>query len=185
MNENKKLRILLVDDDLETREIYAEFLRAAGFEMFEAGDGLEGLEKVNQIPPDAIITGIIMPRMDGFGFVEALKKNVSTAHIPVIFLSHLGREEDQTRATEIGVKDFIVRGMVPPTEVISRIKTIISSKEYLIGIDSFDYDAEKLARDLHISSDFVCTEKENGRLVLKLRLKDGAERRFDAELTCI
>ncbi len=188
MSDNKKdkrLRILLVDDDDNTREIYMEFLHAAGYEIIEARDGLEGLEKAGQLPVDLVITGIIMPRMDGFAMVETLKKNVATAHVPVVFLSHLGREEDQKRAKELGVEDFIVRDVTPPNEVIRRIKEVFSIVEYLIGIDPFDYDAEKLARDLHLSPDFVCSEKEGGRLVLKLKLRDSAERRFDAELTCI
>jgi two-component system chemotaxis response regulator CheY len=184
-NKDKHLRILLVDDDTDTRELYAEFLRTAGYEIVEANDGLEGLEKANQLPPDLVITGIIMPRMDGFAMAEALKKNVATAHIPLVFLSHLGREEDQKRAKELGAKDFIVRDMTPPTEVIERIKEVFSAVEYLIAIDPFDYDAAKLARDLHLNPDFLCTEKENGRLVLRLRLRDSGERRFDAELTCI
>lgn len=183
-NMNRHKRILLIDDDKETRELYAEFLRAAGFEVQEAADGLEGLEKVNQIAPDVIITGIIMPRMDGFGLVDALKKNVMTAHIPVVFLSHLGREEDQKRAAEIGVKDFIIRDMTPPNDVISRIKALFASTEYLIGIDPFNYDAAKLARDFNLNSDFLCSEKEGGKLVLRLRLRDDASRRFDADLTC-
>ena len=184
-NKDKHLRILLVDDDADTREIYAEFLRSAGYEIVEAQDGLDGLEKASQLPADLIITGIIMPRMDGFAMVEALKKNVATAHVPIVFLSHLGREEDQKRAKELGAKDFIVRDMTPPNEVIERIKEVFSTVEYLIGIDPFDYDAEKLARDLHLSPDFVCPEKAGGRLVLKLKLRDSTERRFDAELTCI
>lgn len=183
--KGKHLRILVVDDDIETREIYVEFIRTAGYEVVEAGDGLEGLEKANQLPPDLIITGIIMPRMDGFGLIEALKKNVATAHIPVVCLSHLGREEDQKRAKELGAKDFIVRDMTPPNEVLDRIREVFSTVEYLIGIDPFDFDAEKLARDLHFSPDYVCPEKEGGRLVLRLKLRDSAERRFDAELTCI
>ncbi len=182
---NKRIRILLIDDDADTRSLYSEFLRAADFELEEAGDGLEGLEKANQIRPDVIITGIIMPRMDGFGLVDALKKNVVTASIPVVFISHLGREEDQKRAKEIGVRDFIVRDMTPPSEVISRIKALFTATEYLIGIDPFNYDAAKFARDFNLNPDFLCSERENGKLVLRLHLRDAGDRRFDAELTCV
>ena len=69
---NKHLSILLIDDDLDTRTLYAEFLRGAGFGIREAGDGLEGLEMVSQIMPDVIITGIIMPRLDGFGLAPTI-----------------------------------------------------------------------------------------------------------------
>lgn len=183
--ENKQIRILLIDDDVDTRSLYAEFLRAANFEVVEASDGLEGLEMANQIRPDVIITGIIMPRMDGFGLTEALKKNVVTVNIPVVFISHLGREEDQSRAKELGVRDFIVRDMTPPAEVISRIKVLFTATEYLIGIDPFNYDAAKFARDFNLNPDFLCSERENGKLVLRLHSRDVSSQRFDAELTCV
>ncbi len=182
---NKHLSILLIDDDLDTRTLYAEFLRGAGFEIREAGDGLEGLEMVSQIMPDVIITGIIMPRLDGFGLVEALKKNVATAHVPVMFLSHLGREEDQVRAKELGVKDFIVRDMTMPNEVIDRIKSLFTTTEYVVNVDPYTLDAQRLARDLGLNRDFLCTEGKGEKVVLKLTLRDRDKKRFDAELTCV
>lgn len=181
---NKQLRLLLIDDDVETRTLYAEFLRAAGFEIREAGDGLEGLEIVSQIMPDVIITGIIMPRLDGFGLVDALKKNVATAHLPVVFLSHLGREEDQIRAKEIGVRDFIVRDMTTPNEVINRIKSLFTTTEYTVNVDPYTLDAQRLARDLNLNRDFLCTEGKGEKVVLKLTLRDHDRRLFDAELIC-
>jgi DNA-binding response OmpR family regulator len=185
MQNNTHAHLLLVDDDADTRSIYAEFLKEAGFDVQEAGDGLEGLEKANQIAPDLIVTGIIMPRLDGFGLVEALKRNVITAHIPVVFLSHLGREEDQLRSKQIGVKDFIVRDMTSPNEVVSRIKAMLNDTEYMLGIDPFNYDAAKFANDFNLNPDFLCSERENGKLVLKVRLREASSRKFDAELTCL
>lgn len=89
---NKTKKILLVDDDEMIRGIYSEVFRNNGFEVEEARDGLEGLEKARSIIPDIIFTGIIMPKMEGFDLMEALKKNVATSQIPVFISSHLGRE---------------------------------------------------------------------------------------------
>ena len=57
-------KVLLVDDNAEVRSLYADIFRQAEFDVREANDGLEGLEMANQIVPDIILSGIIMPRMD-------------------------------------------------------------------------------------------------------------------------
>ena len=63
-------KMLLVDDDVDTQSLYAEVFRAAGFEVREAKDGLEGLDMATAERPDVVFTGIIMPRMDGFALTE-------------------------------------------------------------------------------------------------------------------
>ncbi len=181
----EKFRILLVDDDEETRSLYAEVFRGVGFDVSEAKDGLEGLERAMSWHPDVIFTGIIMPRMDGFALVDALRSNVATVSIPVAFCSHLGRQEDQKRAQSIGVKEFIVRDIVTPNEVVARIRALLSRSEYLISIDSKALDASKLASDLRIQPDFSCSENGGQRFALRLRLKDVSLRTFEAELVCI
>lgn len=182
----KAIKLLLVDDDEETRHLYAEALRAVHFEVREGQDGHDGLRLAIEDPPDVIITGIIMPRLDGFAFVEALKKNITTAPIPVIFFSHLGREEDKQRAAALGVKAFLMRDITSPNEIIKRINEILTLREYVLGIDTFNFDAAKFARDFSLNPDFVCAEnKPGGRVALKLRKQNGNDKQFDAELTCV
>jgi DNA-binding response OmpR family regulator len=176
--------ILLIDDDRDSRELFAELLRSEGFDVREAEDGLDGLQKVTESVPDIILSGIIMPRMDGFGLVEALKRNMATAHVPVIFLSHMGREEDRVRAMELGVKDFFVTTMTPPREILGRIDILSSHSEYLIVPNPRELDAQKLAQDLNLNLDFLCSDGGE-KLAFRLRLKDPDSRRFEAELICI
>ncbi len=172
--------VLLIDDDANSRGLYAEVFRAAHFDVREANDGLEGLEMANQIVPNVILSGIIMPRMDGFQLVEALRKNVSTADVPVMFLSHLGREEDAARSKSLGVKDFIVQSMVSPAEVVSRVKNVLENKEYCVNIDPHSLDAERLSRELGINEDL--RTPDGGKWVLRLRLRSLDKQQFDAEL---
>lgn len=178
-------KMLLVDDDAETRSLYAEVFRSSGFEVREAKDGLEGLEMATADHPDVIFTGIIMPRMDGFALTEALRSNVVTASIPIAFSSHLGRQEDQRRAEEMGVKDFIVRDVVTPNEVVSRIRSLVSHSEYMIAFDTRALDAQKLASDFHLDQNFLCSEDGGRQFALRLRVKDISTRTFDADLVCI
>lgn len=178
-------KILIVDDDEATRGLYKEVFSDAGFVVIEAVDGVEGLEKVTQEKPDVIFSGIIMPRLDGFGLVEALRDNVSTASIPVAFCSHLGRTEDREKAKKLGVRDFIVRDIVTPKEVIARIRALLSNDEYLIAFHKTDLDAQKLAMHLGINQDFLCDEDSGTHFALRLRIKNRATRELDAELVCI
>ncbi len=177
-------RILLVDDDNETREVYVELFRNAGFDVEEASNGLEAMEKINEKKPDIILTGIIMPQMDGFMLVEALRKNVVTASIPVIFLSHLGRQEDEERSREMGVNDFIVRGITPLTEVLSRAKMLLSTTEYLVSIDPTTYDGKRFARDMGLPENFMCMTGEGERYVLRVKVLDAPRKQLSAEIIC-
>ncbi len=174
-------KIWLIDDDVDVRGLYADVFRGERYDIREANDGLEGLEMANQIVPDIIVSGIIMPRMDGFQLVEALRKNVATADVPVVFLSHLGREEDEARAKSLGVRDFIVQSIVTPTEGMKRVKSILENKEYCVNIDPHSLDAERLSRELGIDEDF--RTPDGGKWVLRLRLRNLDKQQFDAELT--
>lgn len=178
-------KILVIDDDADTRSLYADAFRTVHFSVREGKDGLDGIRLVSEDIPDVIVTGIIMSRMDGFGLVEALQKNVATAHIPIVFISHLGREEDKKRAQELGVKAFLLRNMTSPRDMIRRVNDILTSKYYVLGIDPFDFDAAKFAQDFKLNPDFVCPdEKAGGRIALKLHKLDGGDKRFGAEIIC-
>lgn len=179
---DSQIRILLVDDDVDTRTMYAEVFRMAGFDVREANDGLEGLEMANQIVPNVVLCGIIMPRMDGFQFMEGLKKNVAMEGVPVAFISHLGRKEDEMKARELGVKDFIVRDMTTPTEVVTRIKALLASSDFAISFDIHSAEAGRLFDALGMDGTLPCMGGTHP--VLRLRLRDKERRIFEAELTC-
>ncbi len=89
------------------------------------------------------------------------------------------------KAKELGVKDFIVLGMTPVVEVVRRIRMLLDSNEYLIDINPQSLDAQRLARELGLDLNFLCSENGGQRLALRLRVKDASIRTFDAELVCV
>jgi two-component system chemotaxis response regulator CheY len=182
---DNKLKILLVDDDIQLRELYAEIFDNAGFQVYQADDGVQGLDFATANLPDVIFTGIDMPRMDGFTMVESLKKTVMTSKIPIIISSHMGREDDQKRANLLGVKDFIVRGTTTPIEVLERVKSLFNQAggEYTITFDPYALDAQKLAKDLTFQPNFQCLDCGE-KLTLKLKLVDPRDRVFEARFVC-
>jgi len=157
MAEQKKYKILIVDDDTFIKGMYTELFNREGFSVFEASTGLEALNLVEQEKIDIIFTGIIMPQMTGFELMEALRRSVKTAGIPVVVSSHLGRFEDQKKAFELGAKDFIYRGEVTPAEAVMRIKNILGQKIiYRVGVEDGN-DSLELARFLGKDS-WVCPQ---------------------------
>jgi CheY-like chemotaxis protein len=178
-----KLKILLVDDDEAIRTVYAEVFRKHDFEVEEAMDGVEGLDKATKNIPDVIFTGIIMPRMDGFALIEALKKNVATSTVPVVFSSHMGREEDKNRAKEMGVKDFITRDFVTPNQAVERILAIFTAEEYKLKFSPSELDAPKLAKDMNFRENFQCPNC-GGPLVLVVKMKDVKTKEYSAKFIC-
>lgn len=106
--------ILIVDDDMQTRQLYLSLLRHFGHEVIEATDGKDGLERARLTRPDLIISDILMPTMNGYEFVSALRKSPPLDKIPVIFhsASFLGKEA-RTLGASCGVSHFILKPCEP------------------------------------------------------------------------
>jgi PleD family two-component response regulator len=130
-----------------------------------------------------ILSGIIMPRMDGFALKESLVKNVVTSSIPFMILSHMGRQEDKTKAESLGVKDFFVFGMITPLEIVKKIKIESGSKEYTLQLNTELLDASKLVNDFKLGENLKCPKCSND-LNLKLKVSDVLKREFLAKLIC-
>jgi two-component system chemotaxis response regulator CheY len=184
MNEFKGRKILVVDDDDFTREMYRDVFREAQFDVVEARDGMEGLDLAIKDTPDVIFTGIVMPRMDGFTLIESLRKNTATSRIPIIMSSHLGREEDRKKAEQLGVRDFIVRDLTPPKEVVGIVSKVFSVGEsYVLNFDAYNMDAPELAKDLNLNSNYQCMECDE-KMTLKLKLDKTERGWYKAKFTC-
>jgi len=100
-------KILIVDDSVENRQLLFRTLAKAGYEIVEAGDGREGLTRALDLLPELILLDIVMPELDGYQVCEALKKDLRTANIPVIFLSAKSETKDKIKGLEIGGMDYI------------------------------------------------------------------------------
>lgn len=87
--------VLIVEDDLGTRAMYRDHLGHAGFCTAEAHNGFQALEKVHELHPDAILTDLAVPGMDGFEFARALQSSVSTRHIPILAVTGHSEYLDQ------------------------------------------------------------------------------------------
>lgn len=102
-------RVLVVEDSLTTRELEASILRAAGYEVEAARDGVEALELLMRNSFDLIVTDLQMPRMDGFELMRRLREDGRFKDIPVIVVSSLGTDEDRLKGLEMGADAYFVK----------------------------------------------------------------------------
>jgi two-component system cell cycle response regulator DivK len=105
--------ILVVDDTLDARELYAEYLRIAGLRAEVAEDGLDALTKAQALRPSAIIMDLAMPRMDGWEATRRLKQNPLTRDIPIIALTGHVIERSRERAIEAGADGYLTKPCFP------------------------------------------------------------------------
>ncbi len=119
-------RILIVDDRDDVRRAVAGLLSAEGYEVFEANDGLQVSDRVRRHRPDLILLDIIMPVMDGFDVLEALKKDPVSKSIPVIVVSAASAGTNVQRARALGANDFLPKS-TPPDELFTRIRQALGA----------------------------------------------------------
>jgi two-component system, chemotaxis family, sensor kinase CheA len=123
--ERAAISILVVDDSLTTRTLEKSILEAHGYKVRVAVDGLDALEKLRTQTADLVISDIQMPRLDGFGLLQALKKDPRLDRIPVIMVTSLDRPEDQARGLSLGAGAYIVKRKFDQAELLSAIRQIL------------------------------------------------------------
>ena len=107
------LTILAVDDSRTIREMLGHTLRQAGYEVLVAEDGVHGLEVLETERPDVIVTDINMPRLDGFGFIEAVRAGGNSRTTPILVLTTESEPEKKARARAAGATGWIVKPFDP------------------------------------------------------------------------
>lgn len=117
--------VLVVDDNKITTKLLNRYLTPAGYNVKEAYDGIECLEKVEEEPPDAIVLDVMMPRMDGYETVKRLKDSQDTAHIPVVIVTALNDVANQVKAIEAGADDFLSKP-IEDKLLIAKVKLLTS-----------------------------------------------------------
>ena len=120
MEQTRVYRILVIEDEDSIRELVKLNLELADFEVIEAADGLEGLNKVIQEKPDLVLLDLMLPKMDGY---ELLPK-ITERQIPVIILTAMNGLKDKIKGFNLGTDDYITKpfGMM---EFVARVKAVL------------------------------------------------------------
>jgi DNA-binding response OmpR family regulator/cellulose synthase/poly-beta-1,6-N-acetylglucosamine synthase-like glycosyltransferase len=116
--------ILLVEDDLDIQALVGAMLRHNGYEVSQALNGQEALERINDFQPDLIISDIMMPEMDGLAFLQELRSRPATCHLPVIMLTARRNDADIINGLELGADDYLPKPF-QLAELLARVRAKI------------------------------------------------------------
>ncbi|MDN2580848.1 response regulator [Aquibium sp. ELW1220] len=115
--------VLTVDDSRTIREMLRAALTEAGMNVLQAEDGVHGLEVLDGAMPDVIVTDINMPRMDGFGFIEAVRGSTKHRAIPILVLTTESVDDKKDRARRLGATGWIVKPF-DPAKLVNAINRV-------------------------------------------------------------
>lgn len=119
----EKKKILLVEDDQFTRELYEEVLRDAGFDVNSAVDGLDGLSKIKAGGYDLILLDVMMPKMDGLDVLRSLvNEPPKVQNGPVVLLTNLTNDPVIDTAYGLNAKGHLVKSDITPGELVEHVK---------------------------------------------------------------
>ena len=123
------MNILIVEDDVFFQKFYSTKLQEAGFKVDIASDGDEGLVKTRKVKPDLIILDIIMPKKDGFGFLEDISKDDELKKIPILVFSTLGQDNDVQKALNLGAVGYVNKTFFDFGNLTTKIEDAIRAKK--------------------------------------------------------
>jgi len=133
-----KKRILIADDDPDILDVLRLSIPDDEYEVIEASNGEEALNKVYERPPDLLITDYMMPKLDGRELCAKLKKDILLRHMPIIMLTGKGEVKDKVQVLDAGADDYIVKPF-EPEELLARIRMVVRRSQ-------IDLDAAPLTR---------------------------------------
>jgi CheY-like chemotaxis protein len=119
------VRVLFVEDDPAVAQMYRLKLELDGYAVEVACDGLQAVEMAVGSPPDLIFLDIRLPKMDGLGVLEALRKDERTREVPVVILSNYTEHELVDRGLRLGALEYLVKSQTTPARVAGGVPTWI------------------------------------------------------------
>jgi len=146
-NAMEKLKILVVDDEERMRKLVRDFLLKKEFELFEASDGEEAIDKFYSIKNiSLIILDVMMPRMDGY---ETLKEIRRESNVPIIMLTAKSEEKDELKGFELGVDEYISKPFSPKI-LTARVEAILRRSNKKEQEDVIEEGGIKIDKSAHI-----------------------------------
>ena len=116
--------VLVVEDYQDAREMYAAYLQFSGFQVAEAGNGIEAIEKTLELLPDIVLMDLALPRMDGWEATRRLKNDERTRHIPIVALTGHALAGHAEGAREAGCDAFVTKPCLPDA-LVAEIRRLL------------------------------------------------------------
>lgn len=122
-------KILLVEDDISLREIYAARLQAEGHTVVAASDGEEALAVAVKDKPDLVICDVMMPKISGFDVLDILRSTPETKHAKIIMMTALSQQSDRERGERLGADKYLVKSQVTLEDVVNTVTELLGQSE--------------------------------------------------------
>jgi len=158
-------KIMIVEDDPMLVEIYEKKLQGAGFEIKVVTSGKAVKDEAILWQPDLILLDVVLPDMDGFEILEAVKKEESIRNIPVYVFSNLGSKEDIDRATNLGAAGFLTKSNFTPSQLAEKVRELVGNPPSLPAQEAPSQPASS-------TPEFVGKKEINGHKVLIIEDED-------------
>ena len=160
--------ILVVDDDVTVREVVGRYLERAGFTVASADDGQEGLRLARELHPAAMTLDIMMPGIDGWTVLAAIKGDPELQDIPVVLLTIV---DEKNRGFSLGASEYLVKP-VDRDKLTGVLRSVVGSRDRRVLVVDDDDIGRKAVRAALQQDGWSVTEAENGRLALDQLAKD-------------
>lgn len=156
------MKILLIEDEEKLRKIIKLYLEKEGFEVEEASDGNEAIEKFQSSMYSVVILDVMLPQKDGWSVLREIRKKDDT---PVIMLTARGEDDDKIFGFELGADDYVVKP-VSPKEIVARVKAILKRSKKS-GSDEILF-IDKAAREVYVKGQKLNLTQKEYELLLYL-----------------
>jgi len=159
-----KPRLLIVEDNEDTQQIYKEIFERDNFSVMIADDGQKGLAYAQSTLPDVILLDLMLPKIGGMEILKRLRAAEDTRDIPVMVFSARSDSRDMEQALELGVTEYSVKALNTPKQMLARVRAMLSkskrpvatSGSFRIALKDASPEIQRLQADLGFPKGFHC-----------------------------
>lgn len=119
------IHVHVVEDDDFLANIYKTKFEMEGFKVTVSADGEVAIGDIKKKMPKVVLLDILLPKLDGFGVLQELKKDAATKDIPVILLTNLGQKDDVEKGLSLGAADYLIKAHFKPSETVAKVKKVL------------------------------------------------------------
>ncbi len=127
MTQKQRALVLVVEDYQDAREMYAAYLQFSGYDVAEATDGAQAIEKTLELMPDIILMDLALPKMDGWEATRRLKSDERTKHIPIVALTGHALAGHAEGARQAGCDSFVTKPCLPDA-LVAEIERMLARR---------------------------------------------------------